>query len=171
MDNCFVKLTPKSTVRKELLELCTNDNSWIDPVVGTFLQKKPPKDIIFKDPFLKHICENYISGYGFEECVHIFMIKPWTHYMMHTDVFRSSSINLLINDYTDSISYFQASKPYNKLHIGIKELNYEKDSYYLFNSKIPHAVTNREPARYVLSITLKYDYLTMLKHLNDQTFL
>lgn len=171
MNDCFSKLNVKSTIRKDLLEFCNNDDNWIDPKVGTFFQKKPPQSLIFNDPVLKHICENSISEYGFYHCVHIFMIKPWTHYMLHSDIFRSSSINLLINDYTDSISYFQVTEPYNKLHIGIEELTYEQDAYYLFNSKVPHAVTNRNPARYLLSITLKDDYKTMVKYLKNQNFL
>ena len=170
MEYCFTKINVKSLIRKELLDFCKANDTWIDPTVGTFLQKKPPQEIIYKDPFLKHICENYLSDHGYEQCVHIFMISPWTHYMMHTDKFRSSSINLLINEYTDSISYFQISEPC-KLHIKIKELVYEPDAYYLFNSKALHAITNREPARYLLSITLKDDYENTLKQLQSQNFL
>ncbi len=171
MKDCFSKLTVKSTIRKDLLEFCKSDDNWIDPKVGTFLQKKPSQSLIFSDPLLKHICKNSISDHGFDQCVNIFMIMPWTHYMLHTDISRSTSINLLINDHSDSISYFKVTEPYNKLHIGIKELTYEQDTYYLFNSKIPHAVTNRDSARYLLSITLKDDYPTMLEYLKDQNFL
>jgi hypothetical protein len=171
MKDCFSKLTVKSTIRKDLLEFCKFDDNWIDPKVGTFLQKRPSQSLIFSDPFLKHVCENSISEYGFNQCVNIFMIMPWTHYMLHTDSSRSASINLLINDHCDSISYFQVTEPYNKLHVGIKELSYEQDAYYLFNSKIRHAVTNRNSARYLLSITLRDDYPTMLEYLKNQNFL
>jgi hypothetical protein len=172
MNSCYSKIIPKSVIRKELLDFCENSGDWVDPAVGTFFQKKPSKELIFKDPFLKHICENCISlEYGFEECVSVYLIKSWTHYMIHTDRFRSSSINLLVNDHTDSISYFQVSEPYNKLHIRIEELKYEADRYYLFNSKIPHAVTNRTPDRYLLSITLKDNYDNMFEYLKNQLFL
>lgn len=171
MDDCFVKLIPKSTIRKDLLDFCTCNNDWINPNIGTFFQKKPPQSLIFNDSFLKYVCENYVLENNFEQCVNIFMIDSWTHYMLHSDRYRSASINLLINDNTDSISYFQVSDIYNKLHVKIKELAYEQDSYYLFNSTIPHAVTNREPPRYLLSITLKYNYYKMKGLLDNQVFL
>ena len=172
MNNCFTQINKKSTIRKKLLEFCEN-GEWVDPPngTGTFLQKKPSEELIFEDPFLEHVCKNCMSPHGFLYSVTIFMIKPWTHYMLHSDFFRSASVNLLINDYTDSISYFKVSDTYNKLHFDIKELQYEQDYYYLFNSKIPHAVTNRNAARYVLSISLNDDYDTTYKYFNDQLFL
>ena len=171
MKICFEKLNTKSIIRKELLRICEDDDNWVDPVIGTFLQKRLSRDLIYSDPLLKNICDNYMLDVGFSCSVTIFMLKPWTHYMLHHDIFRPASINLMINDFTDSISYFQVSEPYNKLHIGIEELDYEQDSYYLFNSKIPHAVTNKGSPRYVLSISLKHDYYRMRDFLKDQLIL
>lgn len=170
MDPCYIKLAPKSTIRLELLEFCINESNWIDPNVGTFFQTIPPKDLIYKDPFLKHLCDNCLTEDGFDINVKIFVLKPWSHYMLHSDRFRSASVNLLINDVTDSISYFQISEPY-KMQVDIKELKYEPDCYYLFNSRIPHAITNRTPERYLLSLTLKDNYYSMLKYFSNQTFL
>lgn len=171
MEPCFTKLTVKSTIRQDLLKFCEDGNQWIDPTVGTFFQKNPPRDLIFSDPFLQHICDNCLSNNGYNTDVKIYRITPWTHYMLHTDEYRSSSINLLINDESDSISYFKASDTYNKLHIKILELKYEQDSYYLFNSKIPHAITNRDSTRYLLSITLKDNFYSMSKYLKTQLVL
>ena len=165
MSYCFSEINTKSTIRQELLQLCNNEKHWIDPNIGTFLQKTPPKDLIYKDNFLKVICENFISNYDTD--VHIFMINPWTHYMLHTDSHRSSSINLLINDFTDSISYFKVSEIY-KSQIDIQELQYKPDTYYLINSKVPHAITNRDLSRYVLSITLNDNFRNIQSKLKDQ---
>ena len=171
MENCFSEILVKSTIRNDLLKFCENGEEWIDPEVGTFLQKRPPKELIYRDPFLNHVCENCILDKGFYFSVNIFMLRPWTHYMMHSDVFRPASINLIINDFTDSISYFKITEPYNKLHIGIKELAYKRDTYYLFNSKIPHAVTNRGMPRYLLSISLKDNFDKMSEYFKNQLFL
>lgn len=167
MKDCFKEIVVKSTIRKELLELCENGSDWVDPVIGTFFQKHPSKDLIFKDSFLKHICDNFVAEDTFNKCVNIFMLKPWTHYLLHKDLYRPSSINLLINDYSDSISYFQTSDLYNKMHMDIKELKYEPDTFYLFNSKLPHAVTNKDNPRYMLSISLNEKFEDMQLHLQN----
>lgn len=169
MFDCFTKLSVTSAITKDLLHICNDSTAWIDPAVGTFFQKRPEKDLIYKDSFLQYICENYLL-YDFRISVNIFMLRPWSHYMLHTDKFRSSSINMLINDDTDSISYFQVSDTY-KLQYDILELKYDSGHYYLFNSQIPHAITNKASARYLLSISLKHDYITMKEKLSDQIFL
>ena len=168
MNYCFSEINTKSTIRQELLELCNSEQNWIDPNIGTFLQKVPPKDLIYKDNFLKVICENFISDYVAD--VHIFMMRPWTHYMLHADLNRSASINLLINEFTDSISYFQISEVY-KSQINIQELQYKLDTYYLFNSRVPHAITNRDLPRYILSITLNDNFKNVRSKLKDQLYL
>jgi hypothetical protein len=167
MENYFIEITVKSTIREELLKFCENGTDWVNPTVGTFFQKHPPIELIFKDSFLKYICENFITDGEFNKCVNIFMLKPWTHYMLHRDVFRSSSINLLINNQSDSISYFQTSEIYNKMHISIEELKYETDKFYLFNSRAPHAVTNRAMPRYLLSISLNKNFNEMQSSLQN----
>ncbi len=171
MDTCFVPFNNKSTIRKELLELCEKNSDWIDPIKGTFFQKKPPKELIYKDTFLEFVCKNYLLEDNFDDSVTIFLLRPWTHYMMHMDRFRKSSINMLINDYSDSIAYFQVSAPYNSLHIDIKELQYEIDTYYLFNSRMPHAVTNKSIPRYLLSITLNDSFENLKSSFQNQLFL
>ena len=168
MNYCFSEINTKSTIRQELLELCNSEQNWVDPNIGTFLQKVPPKDLVFKDKFLKFICENFTSDYVTD--VHVFMMRPQTHYMLHADRFRSASINLLINDVTDSISYFQISEVY-KSQINIQELQYKLDTFYLFNSRVPHAITNRDLPRYLLSITLNDNFKNVQLKLKDQLYL
>ncbi len=169
MIDCYTKLSTTTTINTELLNLCNDGSAWIDPSIGTFCQKHPSMELIRSDPFLNWVCENYIL-YDFRTSVHIFMLRPWSHYQLHTDKFRSASINMLINPGADSISYFQTSEFY-KLQCSITELQYEPLRYYLFNSRIPHAMTNRDSERYLLSISLKYDYATMKGLLADYSFL
>lgn len=164
MESCFSEISIKSTIRRELLELCSRDQQWIDHDLGTFLHKIPPKEVIFKDSFLKLVCENFTKNYQAD--VNMFMMKPWTHYILHVDTKRSASINLLINDTTDSIAYFKTSE-LRKSQIDIQELEYKTDTYYLFNSKMPHAITNRGSPRYVLSITLNGNFDEMKLNLKD----
>jgi hypothetical protein len=169
MTKYFHKLSVTSTIRSDLIDICRDSTPWIDPDVGTFLQKRVPKNLFDREPFLKYLGENYLM-YQFEYSVNIFMLKPWTHYKLHTDRHRPCSINLLINDYADSISYFQVSE-FHKAQCSVLELQYEPNYYYLFNSQIPHAMINKAEERYLLSISLKYDYDLMHQHLSNQFFL
>lgn len=169
MIDCFTKLPISSTINDDLMNVCDNGTPWIDPKIGTFYQKHPSRDLIYGDSFLKFVCDQYLN-YDFGTSVNIFMLRPWSHYHLHTDKYRPSSINLLLNTDADSISYFQVSD-FQKLQCSILELNYEPKHYYLFNSQVPHAVLNKDKERYILSISLKHDYATMKRLLTDHIFL
>lgn len=163
----YKEIKYKSMIRKELLEFCINDTDWRVPEKGTFSKKSPPIEILKQDLFLSHIVDNYIPKFGdISLFINIFLLNPWTHYMLHQDKYRSASINMVLNNEVDSITYFQKSDPI-KLHMDIEELVYKHDSYYLFNSKIPHAVINRKYPRYLLSITLDKSYDQMAEILKN----
>lgn len=169
--DCYTKLSPTTTadINSDLLKICQNDTPWNVPQVGTLLYKVPDKELIYRDPFLKYICENHMKD-NYSLNVNLFKLRAWSHYILHTDQFRSASLNLLVNSEADSISYFKTSE-LEKGQYSIKELKYDPLSFYLFNSKIPHAMTNRDSDRYLLSISLKHDYPTMKGLLADYIFL
>jgi hypothetical protein len=171
INDCYRKLIPQCKVRESLLEFCLKNNNWINPQVGTFYKKTPPKDIIFSDPVLTDICNNHSKHSEWIMGTHIFLLQPWTHYMLHQDSTRECSLNLLINSTSDSISYFQMTELYNKLHIGISELPYETDCFYILNSKIPHAITNRDSRRFMLSITLNCNFYDMVEILKTKNYI
>jgi hypothetical protein len=169
---CYKKLNQKCSIRKKLLEFCLMDNNWEKPETGTFFKKTPSKELLQKDDLLNLITDKFLLFEKWSDSVNIFLLKPWTHYILHQDKFRESSLNLLINfEDVNSLTYFQTSEIYNKLHFEFSNLEYELDSFYLFNSKIPHAVTNFDNPRYLLSITLKGNFDDMKNTLHELNFL
>lgn len=171
-DDCYKQIDSKCTIRESLYQFSLIDDNWINPSSGTFFKKTPPKDLILSDAFLKHVCTNYIDlSREWIYNVHIFLLRPFTHYCIHTDAKRESSINLLLNPHSNSLSYFQNTEYYNKLHFGFLPLNYQTDCMYLFNSQVPHAVTNLDSPRFLLSITLQHDYNTMLANLKKDNYI
>ena len=176
--NCYRKLKSQCTVRNQLLDFCLNDDDWINPwnitVKGTFFKKIAPRDIIFADAFLAELCssDSVVDHKWTEEVTvankgdfgaNIFLLPPNTHYELHWDRNRKSSLNMLINSDLTGISYFQVSEPYNQHHIKITQLKYETDCFYMLNTKVPHAVTNLDTPRFMLSISLNREFDDMVE--------
>ena len=151
----YLKLAPTSTIIGPLLHTCIRDNDWfgLGQSGGTVIKKTPHKAIIEQDLFLReHILPRTPQG-QWETVAHIFLMEPYTHYTMHTDGTRGCSVNLLINPEADSVCYFKSSEEKQFMH-GICHLKYQANTYYLFNSGEPHAITNLGQRRYLLSLTL-----------------
>jgi hypothetical protein len=71
-------------------------------------------------------------------------------YDWHVDEFRLSCINLLISQDHHSHTLFGMQRNYaNKV---ITELEYEPNTFYLFNNQIQHCVINLDRPRYLLSL-------------------
>ena len=155
MEPYYLKLAPTSTIVELLSHTCIRDDNWVDlrKTGGTLVKKTPHKAIIEQDLFLReHVLPRTPQG-QWETVAHIFLMEPYTHYTMHTDSNRGCSINLLINPEAASVCYFKSSEETKFMH-SICELKYQANTYYLFNSGEPHAITNLGQRRYLLSLTL-----------------
>jgi hypothetical protein len=87
-------------------------------------------------------------------------MPAWVYYSMHTDTHRSCAINLSLHEY-DSTTFFNVGR-FRRNQVHIHELKYEKDTYYLFNTRVRHAILNKDNDRYVVSIgfnNISYDNL------------
>jgi hypothetical protein len=84
----------------------------------------------------------------------IFKVPANTNYNWHVDADRGLSINLPLNNHTQSHSYFLSDQTLGHLN-SIHRLNYDLGYFYLFNTQIPHAVLNLHQDRYFFSITFK----------------
>jgi hypothetical protein len=149
----FLELPIKSTVNYGLLKLCEQDDNWW-PVsgTGTVEKKTPHRNLLAADSFLANHIIPRMPQIQWESCAHIFLMRPNTHYQLHTDGARSASINMLLNRALSNC-YFRTTEVVNNQY-GIAVLDYKPLTYYLFNNSEPHAITNRHQARYMLSITL-----------------
>jgi hypothetical protein len=145
-DSLFYKIKTKSSIRKELLEVAQSIAVWDRPM--TFLSKTCPADLYLKENLFKILSP--VIDEDFRK-IKIFKIPAWTYYGIHTDLIRHSAFNMLLNDTSDSTSFFQ-NTPFKHTQCEITECVYELDHWYLFNTQVPHAVLNRGQDRYVLSV-------------------
>jgi len=147
----YYKLNTKCTVRQDLLNYANSITDWTPKENLTFLQHTVPREIIDRDTTLKTLADTLNQHYDLG--VRIFKMPPWVFYELHTDLFRPASVNMLLNDSSDSVSFFEVG-PFRKGQLCIEELSYETDTMYLFNTQQKHAVLNKSEDRYVLSIAM-----------------
>lgn len=80
----------------------------------------------------------------------IFRMQPWQFYRFHVDAARSCAINLFLEG-VDSETYYGVGTADEEI-LNITELRYERDRYYLLNTKQKHCVINRDNVRYMFSV-------------------
>jgi len=162
-EQLFYKFNQKSIIRKELLDYAVSIKEWPRP--KSFLGVLCPKEIYSKDPLLDKLT-SIIHPY--DTAFYIFKIPAKTYYSIHTDGSRKSALNMLLNDHSNSVSFFKTTK-FEFWQCGITELEYEQDSWYLFNTQNEHGVFNQGDDRYVISVQLTVSYqdaLTFIKENN-----
>lgn len=85
----------------------------------------------------------------------IFMLLPNTTYNWHVDAFRYIAFNCLLTaDDTDYLTLFcDELDKYDLVYFKTKRLVYEPRRFYLFNTQVPHIITNySDKPRYLISI-------------------
>jgi hypothetical protein len=123
---------------------------------NTFKRASVPMDF-FKDEPILDIMKEY------DLVPKIFFMDPEHVYNWHRDVYRYAPLNLLVHGNDDYLVMFSHEYPNGKYpfvtyrdyeYFPYKRLVYEPNSFYLFNSQIPHAVINHgsEP-RYLLTLS------------------
>lgn len=161
-DNLFYKIRQKSTVRKEILDFALSPSTvWKRPM--TFIATLCPKEIYMKDELFQKLNE-FINPDRLAVC--IFKLPAKTYYNIHTDSVRDFAFNMLLNDNSESVSFFKKSK-FEYHQCEVTELKYEQDHLYLFNTQVEHAVLNQGDDRYVLSIRGNKTYNEALSFIRE----
>jgi len=109
----------------------------------------------------------------------VFMLEPNSTYDWHGDAYRYIAINCLLSyENTDYITLFCTElEKYSEVYFKSTRLVYEPRRFYMFNTQVPHMVSNfSDKPRYLLSIApyttskipfnmdpLKTDFSTFLK--------
>lgn len=93
-----------------------------------------PKFILDHDPLFFKLSEKYAFHAG------IIRLPPNTCYNWHVDTDRAVGINMLVFDSGQSRCLFKAGD--GEVSFPIEELKYSPDTYYIFNTKVPHTVLN-----------------------------
>jgi hypothetical protein len=145
-DECFYALKNKCTVTNELYDFSLNHKDWYTQTKNdkySFLQCKVPDSIAERDIVLNAFLK-------LNKRASIYLVPSWVYYTMHEDTYRTCAINLSLSNY-DSTTFFNVGR-FRRNQIHIHELKYEQDTYYAFNTKVRHAVLNKDKDRYVVSI-------------------
>lgn len=106
------------------------------------------KNIILIEPFINKI--NTICK--IKSC-DIMKIDPWKCYSWHRDIPRKVGINLLLEPTNDSLVFFGEKDTNIDHQYHIVKLEYEPETFYLFNNQISHTIFNFENTRYLLTIS------------------
>lgn len=109
-----------------------------------------PLDILLTNSTLKIINKHFeIEGAG------IIKMDPFECYKWHVDFSRGPAINLHLNCFESlSLCLFE-EKELNKERIKYLSLNYQPDTFYLFNTQVPHMILNFSKPRYLFTLQFK----------------
>lgn len=109
-----------------------------------------PEHIWLQEPILASIHNRYpIRRAGFLK------ISSFRCYDWHTDVSRGLAVNCVMSPTAKSVCLFGSSL--NKAQLKFVELDYRENTFYLFNTQIPHMVINWETDRYLFSVEFEQD--------------
>lgn len=143
MNNAYYPIPYKSTILEDINMYINglDNNSWNK--YYNFNVSQLPNEIVYKDSVLKHLIDQIDLQVG------ILKMDPYTCYNWHIDTDRIVGINMLIHHNNSKCLFTQNS---NEVTFPIHELNYQPETYYIFNTKIPHCVINFDGYRYMLSL-------------------
>lgn len=77
-------------------------------------------------------------------------VQAKSMYDWHVDGYRHSCLNMLISENHNSITLFGRQRNY--VNKDITQLQYEPDTYYLFNNQMEHCIINLDGDRYLFSL-------------------
>lgn len=146
----YYEVSSKSILVNDLLEIANNSDPWT--VYDSVEMKFPPLELLNKDPFIKFLSDRYKSRGN------IFRFRPYSCFDWHKDRVRRITINMVLTPAVRSFCVFSDDKSKSMLRgIGdyvfdVEELVYKPDTYYAFNSQIPHSVYNFEDTRYLFNL-------------------
>jgi hypothetical protein len=144
MSKPYAIIPAASLISQDLLEYALNapDDHWVK--YYNFMAIPVPHEIFGTEPFLAHLAGKRKFHAG------ILRMEPNTCYNWHVDTDRKVGLNMLLSDDGKSRCLFLDGEPgvVFKTH----ELQYEPDTYYAFNTQVPHTVLNTEDPRYLFSL-------------------
>jgi hypothetical protein len=145
MDNCFRAIQHNCSLTPQLLEtvLLAGPENWTP--YYNFRAFLLGEDFVYQDKFLKDLAykRQYIAG--------LLELPPNTAYNWHVDTDRHCGLNMLVYDDGQSKCLF-APEGEVQVVMPIVELKYQPNTFYAFNTKVPHTVINFTEKRYMFSL-------------------
>jgi hypothetical protein len=133
----------RSNIVKPLMELVKQSliDEWM--TYYNFRALPVPVTILLKDPFFTKLAERHSFHAG------ILRMPGSTCYNWHTDTERKVSINMLLQD-VQSDCLFMDGEP--SITFRCRKVPYFPETYYAFNTQVPHMVINHVGDRYMFSV-------------------
>jgi hypothetical protein len=155
--NYYKAVSDKSLIASALDDYVVRSagSDWID--YYNFKTLPVPQYVLAYDPVLLRLAEEHEFHAG------VLRMDPLTCYNWHVDTTRKVSLNMLLRDNADSLCLFLSGKP--GVSFEVHKLQYKPDTYYVFNTQIPHMVLNQTGYRYLFSI----EFLGKSRNLDYQT--
>lgn len=126
-----------SSISNQVLEYAENATGWFEyHLFDTLLI---PKHILNGEELFQGL-PSFRAG--------VLKMDPYTCYDWHVDGKRLGTINMLLKGGWSQCLFRKSKGHYFK----IEELPYKLDTYYLFNTQVPHTVINYQHERLLFSI-------------------
>jgi len=140
----------ESLVSRQLLEYAVglHQSAWTR--YYNFDATPVPSDLLHQDPFIVELAKKRKFYAG------ILRMAPDTCYNWHVDTKRQVGLNMLLADDNQSRCLFVDGEGLEEV-FKTKELKYEPNTYYAFNTQKPHMVLNTTRPRYLFSLEFSYE--------------
>jgi len=142
MNTAFMPVPVRASISKDLYAHATNSRSWEQ--YYNFMAVPVPREILRLDSFLVGLAGKRTFHAG------VLRMEPNTCYNWHIDTDRKVGLNMMLSDDGNSRCLFLDGEP--GVVFNTRELKYGPDTYYAFNTQVPHMVLNTEKPRYLFSV-------------------
>ena len=147
MNHAYMPVPVESSISKDLFVHAVNSHNWVK--YYNFEAIPVPLELLGLDAFIVRLAKKRKFHAG------ILRMEPNTCYNWHVDTDRKVGLNMLLSDDGKSRCLFLDGEA--GVVFKTQELQYEPDTYYVFNTQVPHTVYNFETTRYLLSIEFAKD--------------
>ena len=124
-----------------------------------FLISPIPNELMEEEEVLKELNKEFpVRHMGISK------FCPFTHHKWHQDTDRGVTVNMLLQSQRSQVLFGhpqEMGENYEKFGkngtINFVELNYEPETFYLFNAQINHSIFNFEGDRYLFTLEFEKD--------------
>ena len=142
MNTAYMPVPVKASIARNLYVYAMNSPNWTQ--YYNFMAVQVPRDILQLDSFLVGLADKRTFHVG------VLKMEPNTCYNWHVDTDRKVGLNMMLSDDGNSRCLFLDGEP--GVVFKTRELKYAPDTYYAFNTQVPHMVLNTTRPRYLLSV-------------------
>lgn len=147
--DCFLKITEDTENIQNYFKDNFENLSWHEHE-SLWNLALVPLDVLLQNNTIAKIHERFeVEGAGFIK------MDPFQCYKWHVDYSRGPAINMHMNPFNElSLCMFETEE-INKERIKYLTLNYQPETFYLFNTQINHSIITFARTRYMFTLQFK----------------